>query len=111
MKRRSKSGIAAWNQLAVLTGEMMLASASVIQHRAGRMATATYPLSARDQREFTRMVQEKIEAGQEAAVALALQGCKPDFLKTNASAVRVTSALVKPFHKRAKANARRLKAK
>jgi hypothetical protein len=111
MKRRSKSGIAAWNQLAMLTGEMMLASVSVIQHRTGRMAKATYPLSAEDQREFTRMIQEKIAAGQEAALALAQQGCKSDFLKTNASAVRVTSALVKPFHKRAKANARRIKAK
>lgn len=111
MKRRRKTGLAAWNQLAWLTGEMMLASASVIQHRTGRMAKASYPLSAKDQKEFTRMVQEKIDAGREAASALALASLDPAFMKTEASMARVSRAMVKPFHKRAKANALRLKTK
>lgn len=111
MKRRRKTGLAAWNQLALLTGEMMLASASVIQHRTRRMAKASYPLSAKDQKEFTRMVQEKIDAGREAASALALASLDPAFMKTEASVARVTKAMVKSFHKRATANAQRLKAK
>lgn len=111
MKRRSKTGMASWNQLAWLTGEMLLASASVIQHRTGRMARAGYPLSAKDQKEFTRMVQEKIDAGREAASALALASLDPAFMRTNASALSVGEAMIKPFHKRAKVNAHRLKAK
>jgi hypothetical protein len=111
MKRRRKIGIAAWNQLAMLTGEMMLASASVIHYRAGRMAKARHPVSVSDQREFTRMVREKAEAGQEAALAVARQSLKSDFLKTNASALSVARAMIKPYHARAKANARRIKAK
>ncbi len=52
MRQRSKTGVSSWSQLAWLTGEMMLASASVIQVRTGRMAKAEYPLSAKDRREF-----------------------------------------------------------
>jgi hypothetical protein len=63
----------AWGNLAVKTGEMMLASASVIQHRTGRMATAGLNPSARDQREFTLMGQEKVEAAVESAQAMAIQ--------------------------------------
>ena len=54
----------------------MLASAEVIGHRTGRMSTAQLPLSAKDQKEFTLMVQEKAEAGQEAAFALAEQAAR-----------------------------------
>lgn len=61
----------AWAQLAWKTGEMMAASAQVIQHRTGRMAAAAVPPSARDQREFSRMGQEKFEAAGASAQALA----------------------------------------
>lgn len=54
----------------------MLASAEVITHRTGRMSSAQLPLSAKDQKEFTLMVQEKAEAGQEAAFALAEQATR-----------------------------------
>ena len=111
MKRRRKTGMASWNRLAWLTGEMLLASADVIQRRTGRMAKAGYPLSAKDQKEFTHMIQEKIDAGREAAAALALASLDPAFMRSNASALKVGKAVIKPFHKRAKANARRLKAK
>jgi hypothetical protein len=63
----------AWNELAMKTGEMMLASAQVIQHRTGRMVTAGPTPSLRDQREFTLMGQEKIEAIAESTQAMALQ--------------------------------------
>ena len=51
-----------WTDLAWKTGEMMMASAEVIGHRANRMAAAGPAPSLRDRREFTRMGQEKIAA-------------------------------------------------
>ena len=62
-----------WSGLAWKTGEMILASVQVIQHRAGRMAAAGATPSARDRREFALMGQEKIEAGVESASAIAAQ--------------------------------------
>jgi hypothetical protein len=55
------------------TSEMMLASAQVISHRTGRMATAGAIPSARDQKEFTLMGQEKIEAVAESTQAITAQ--------------------------------------
>lgn len=65
-----------WTDLMFATGEMLVASAEVIGHRTGRMSTAQLPLSARDAKEFSLMVQEKAEAGQEAAMALAEQATR-----------------------------------
>ena len=62
-----------WTRLAWKTGEMMLASAQVIEHRTGRMPVAGAKPSARDRREFALMGQEKIEAGVESASAMAAQ--------------------------------------
>ncbi|HEY8100853.1 MAG TPA: polyhydroxyalkanoate granule-associated phasin [Burkholderiaceae bacterium] len=63
----------AWSELAVKTGEMMMASAQVIQHRTGRMAAAGPTPSLKDQREFRLMGQEKVEAMAESTQAMALQ--------------------------------------
>ena len=60
-----------WSQLAWKTGVMMLESAEVIGHRSARMAVAGLSPSARDRREFTRMSEEKVEAGFESAHAMA----------------------------------------
>jgi hypothetical protein len=60
-----------WAGLAFKTGEMMMASAQVIQHRTGRIAAAGAVPNLRDQREFTLMGQEKIEAATESAQAIA----------------------------------------
>jgi hypothetical protein len=60
-----------WTDLAVKTYEMMVASAEVIGHRAGRMATAGPIPNASDQCEFAMMGQEKIEAAAESARAMA----------------------------------------
>jgi hypothetical protein len=49
---------------------MLLASAQVIGHRTGRMRGATFPLSARDRREFTLMGQEKLAAACESSLAI-----------------------------------------
>lgn len=53
------------------TGEMMLASAQVINHRTGRIAAAGLTPDSRDRREFTLMGQEKIAAASESAQAVA----------------------------------------
>jgi hypothetical protein len=60
-----------WTDLAVKTYEMMVASAEVIGHRAGRMAAAGPIPNPSDQREFALMGQEKIEAAAESARAMA----------------------------------------
>lgn len=75
MARKSRTPLPAlpfvvWNELAMKTGEMMLASAQVISHRTHRMAQAGAIPNARDRREFTLMGQEKVEAAQESALAM-----------------------------------------
>lgn len=60
-----------WNDLAVRTAEVMLASAQVIAHRTSRMALAGAAPNARDRRELALMGQEKIEAGAQSARAMA----------------------------------------
>ncbi len=59
-----------WGDLATKTLEMMLASAQVISHRAGRMALAGPAPNVRDRREFALMGQEKVEAGAQSAQAM-----------------------------------------
>jgi hypothetical protein len=62
-----------WTDLAIKTGEMMVASAQVIGHRTSRMAAAGSNPSARDRQEFSLMGQEKLEAITESAQAMAAQ--------------------------------------
>ena len=57
----------AWFKVAVTTGEMMMASAQVIQHRTQRMANAGIVPNARDRKEFVLMGQEKAEAFTQSA--------------------------------------------
>ena len=59
-----------WNQLAWNTAEMAIASAQVITHRTSRLALAGSVPSARDQREFALMGQEKGEAVLKSAQAV-----------------------------------------
>ena len=151
------SAFSLWTDLAMKTGEMMLASSQVIDHRTTRMRNASVPPSPRDTREFNLMVQEKAEAGAEATMALASQAAAvgarmmlgapaqmmalaplafgvatsrslPQMLDAQAKlgramlapmfdgqlvndAARAGQAAVKPFHRRATANAKRLKGK
>ncbi len=81
-------------------GHMMLDSAQVIAHRTQRMAKPAY--SQADQREFARMVSEKLAATQEAALIVGRAMVQP------AKLPGVLGQAVKPFAKRARANARRL---
>lgn len=63
----------AWGNVAWKMSEMLFASALVIQHRSKRIADAGPRPSLRDQREFTRMGQEKLEAAAESAQAMAMR--------------------------------------
>ncbi|MES2538272.1 MAG: polyhydroxyalkanoate granule-associated phasin [Pseudomonadota bacterium] len=77
MKRRRRSHrissnpLEFWTRLALNTSELVIASAEVITHRTNRFAAAGMIPSLRDQREFTLMSQEKIEAVTESAQAIA----------------------------------------
>ena len=62
-----------WTMLALKTGEMMLASVQVIGHRTTRMVWAGAIPSLHDQREFTLMSQEKIDAAAASAQAVAVR--------------------------------------
>ena len=56
MKRRTPK------RLAILANELAISVPQVVAHRMARMALAGSPLSARDRREFTGMVNEKLVA-------------------------------------------------
>jgi len=62
-----------WSELADKTGEMMVASAQVIQHRTGMMAIAGTTPSLNVQHEFRLMGEEKLEVMAESMQAMALQ--------------------------------------
>lgn len=60
-----------WFRLINQTGEMLIASAQVINHRTNRIAMAGAKPNARDQREFVLMGQEKVDAVAESLQAMA----------------------------------------
>lgn len=117
-RRRNTSAASLLTKLAMTNIEMMVASSQVIHHRVGRMAAATIPLSARDKREFTQMVQEKAGAVQESGQALVRQAfglmwTKPATTPPGLAMrmMRTAQTATKPFHRKAVANAKRLGAK
>ena len=65
---------ALWSGLALETAETLAASAQVIGLRVGRMAAAGPLPSARDQREFALMAQEKLDAALASAAAMGRVG-------------------------------------
>ena len=62
-----------WSQLGWKSGEMAIAAAQVIGHRTSRLALAGSVPSARDQREFALMGQEKGDAALESAQAVGVR--------------------------------------
>lgn len=101
-KRANMPSLNVWATLGVQAGEMMLASAQVISHRVGRMATASFPLNPRDSTEFMRMGQEKIAAATESIIAVSTG------VMTGQSPQTLARKGLKPYHSRAVANAKRL---
>ena len=61
-----------WNDLAMKTAEMLLASARVIGHRSERLALAGPAPNKSDRREFALMGREKFEASSQSARATSL---------------------------------------
>ncbi len=77
-----------WLQLV----EISWSAPVVIGYRTARMLTGGWPPSARDRREYSRMVQEKVDAFGQAAVA----------------AMSSPAGALTPVHRRVVANRRRL---
>jgi hypothetical protein len=85
-----------WMQLVEIT----CSAPVVIAYRTARMMTGGWPPSARDRREYTRMVQEKAEAFGQAAVAAVTTPPK--------DTAKALGNIVAPVHKRVVSNRRRL---
>jgi len=85
-----------WLQLV----EIAWSAPVVIGYRTARMVAGGWPPSARDRREYGRMVQEKVEAFGQAAVAAVTTPPK--------DTARVIGNAVAPVHRRVVANRRRL---
>lgn len=124
-------------RLSTQASELMIAAPQVVAHRLGRMAVAGHKPSAKDQREFHRMGAEKLAAFGEAWQSMTLQMLKSNqqvaasMMRSwwPASAARGGSKLapltqaatawqlaaldvlgqgIRPVHRRAVANAKRL---
>ena len=118
-------------RLATQSVELALAAPQVVMHRLTRMAQAGPRPSARDQREFTRMGQEKVLAFYQSGAAFWAEvlraqlqmaqsllvmgwsmalGARPKGLPAvhHRAAARAVSAALGPVHVTAVANARRL---
>ncbi|MDI7774179.1 hypothetical protein [Asticcacaulis sp. EMRT-3] len=96
-----------WFDFNMEAAAMLTASAEVIAQRTTRMATASLPLSARDQREFTKMSAEKGEAAFESLMAMGMASMALPF--NASSALKIAHAGLKPVSRRAQANAKRLR--
>lgn len=114
--------------LPTLASEVAHAAPQVIAHRLTRMAFAGANPSARDQREFYRMGAEKVEAFYESWTAMMLQTLqinqrvlfsmwfpwtvqsysKNPVEQLEQAATQILTSALKPVHKRAVSNAKRL---
>jgi hypothetical protein len=112
---KQRSAFDAWWRNSMTLWEIGLATPQVIAHRLQRMALAGPRPGARDQREFTRMGQEKAEAFTESLMAMTLrmwqgqQALGTSVLAHDLRPLLATMAEgMKPVHRRVTANARRL---
>jgi hypothetical protein len=97
LRRRRKS-------TAVKAVELSIAVPQVIAHRTARMLAAGASPSARDQLEFQRMSTEKVFALWESMTAMYMQAWLTPF-----TAAKIMAKGMDPIHRRATANARRLR--
>jgi hypothetical protein len=96
-RRRRKSA-------AVKAVELSIAVPQVIAHRTARMLSAGANPSVRDQLEFQRMSTEKVFAFWESVGAMTMAAWLTPF-----SAAKILAKGMDPIHRRATANARRLR--
>ena len=97
MRRRRKSA-------AVKAVELSIAAPQVIAHRTARMLAAGANPDARDRREFQRMGTEKVFAFWESMNAMYWAAWLTPW-----SAAKIMAKGLDPVHRRATANARRLR--
>ena len=114
--------------LASRSSEMLWASSEVIARRSRIMANMGADPSASDQREMQRMVEEKISAYADSAMAMSFRAaevCQSMMLRSmppwlgstratslndvTRAAAQITQAGLAPFHQRARSNAKRLR--
>lgn len=117
-------------KLSTQMSELALAAPQVVAHRLTRMALAGAQPSARDRREFARMSSEKRAAFNESWLAMGLQAWRvqqqmalafwqaawmpwagarlPSATQWQSAALGVLGQGLKPVHRRAVANAKRL---
>jgi hypothetical protein len=101
-------------------GELSVAAPLVVAHRLTRMAAHGHQPNARERREMHRMGAEKVAAFWESWAAMALQAASiqqqalwslwraPTLGEWQRNATRVLGSGLKPVHRRALANAKRL---
>lgn len=86
-------------------------SAAVIARRSAMLAQASLKPGGLANPEFTRMVLEKVDAVGEAALRAGTHAAKPvakDATTVAASSLALAEACLNPFHRRVRANAKRL---
>jgi hypothetical protein len=106
---------------AIKSTEVMAAIPQVVGHRLARMASAQFPMNARDRDEFLRMALEKPQAFAEAWQAMAAGmfdvqrafmvsffGGKPYSTRSQKAQLRLIERTLNPIHRKVTANARRL---
>jgi hypothetical protein len=101
--KRATSGSlpgAEWVRPWVQLVEIACSAPLVIGYRTARMMAGGWPPSARDRREYARMVQEKADAFGQAAVAALTTPSK--------DTARVIGNVLAPVHRRVVSNRRRL---
>lgn len=101
-KRKANGSIpgAGWVRPWLQLVEIAWSAPLVIGFRTARMVTGGWPPSARDRREYTRMVQEKAEAVGQIAYAAVTTPPK--------DTARAVGNILSPVHRRVVANRRRL---
>ena len=80
--------------------EISVSAPVVIAHRTARMAVGGWPPSAKDRRELTRMVKEKVDVFGRVATAAVTTPPK--------DTARLVGRIVGPVHRRVVSNRRRL---
>ncbi|HYF21263.1 MAG TPA: hypothetical protein VEA40_25595 [Ramlibacter sp.] len=114
-RTNSSHPVLAWSEFARKQSEMLLAAGQVIPIRLARMAVAGPQPSRRDRREFSRMGNEKVHAGVQSMLGVAvkmqlmqLQWWSQAWQHWMRAATALAGAAQAPFHAGATANARRL---
>jgi len=122
---RSTHPFALWFDLAMRSTQLMQVSAEVILLRSNRLARMGAQPSPAEQRELRRMVEEKIHASMESAVAMSLRAMSDyqsllwqpftgrfdtaPLTRAAGAGSQIVSAGLAPFHRRARRNAKRLR--